>query len=108
MRYEKPRIMDLNGRSVDGQVQPDVCQTGATAQGLNLNGCGTGTGPAWGEDCATGTAPSAYSGGYCAPGHSVGSGGGCYSGGTAGLCTSGGSVPAGAVDFGCTVGPSFV
>ncbi len=99
MKYVKPLVMDLSARSVDGENHVDVCFNGATAAGLN---------PQWGEDCAVGGVPSAYSGGYCAPGTAVPSGG-CYAGGGALLCNSGqGDAGTYGKDFGCSVGPSFV
>lgn len=108
MRYEKPRIMDLNktARSVDGQANPNVCFPGSVANG-NSGACSPGSVVNEGEDCVAGGVAQFHHdpGSQCFPGGTPPGGTDCISGGSPYACNSG-SAPA-TQDFGCTVGPSF-
>ena len=105
MRYEKPRIMDLNARSVAGQADPNLCWPGSQASTGGSPGTFT-------EDCFAGTGGAGGDPGMCTSGHSPVGGYECYAGGTPtqngygqGMCNAGGA-PSATDSGGCRVGPS--
>ena len=98
MRYEKPTVVDLNGRAAHGQ-NPLGCMPGGTVAGY----CTAGGDP---TTCSTGTGGTIYPGQDCYAGTTPVAGYGCLAGVTADFECSSGGTP-GYVGT-CTVGPSNI